>query len=384
MSSRLPLTLLLYAVLISPLQAEDQQTLSAPLNHSLEYVLSLPQSEAEFEPAKLHELIKFVAEGPPESSMLLTAQEGASGAFYTFTIKGDLPLILDYVYNPDVPAYITSPASVRDHKWLTPKTITALEELPRKIKSPFDTLLLSGREWEAITPDTNTGGYYAYDQDRMVILLPGEKGPIMVSSSRQNDSSEVGKKGCVVGDDQDWTYLYSGETGLNKMGLGWVNSYMYKAASVVVYLFDSEAQTVKISSFKWLNAGWKKINMVKSRHILKGIKRYASNFKEVMESPGLPTSSRIIGKIDELQQKSDEQLRLLVTPYLESLNSLNSSEVCSNPFKDQLASGDYLKQIQREEIIRIILLEYMKVSIGKDPLHQVASQTAERTTTSVN
>ena len=44
--------------------------------------------------------------------------------------------------------------------------------------------------------------------------------------------SNIGRKGCVVGDDANWNYLYSDETGLTKTGLGWVDSYMYDAHSI--------------------------------------------------------------------------------------------------------------------------------------------------------
>jgi hypothetical protein len=74
-----------------------------------------------------------------------------------------------------------------------------------------------------------------------VTVLPGPTGPVLISVSSQNDLSEVGKKGCIVGDDKNWNYLYSNETGLNKTGMGWVDSYMYYAHSVLIYVGDSSS-----------------------------------------------------------------------------------------------------------------------------------------------
>jgi hypothetical protein len=206
-----------------------------------------------------------------------------------------------------------------------------------------------------------------------VTILPGPKGPVLISVSSQVDLSEVGKKGCVVGDDKDWNYLYSDETGLNTTGLGWVDSYMYHAHSVLVYVFDSSAGVIRVGSFKWLNAGWSKINMVKSSHILTGIKRFAADFKTVLEAPGLPEPILLADTHRKLQQSSEQDLRRMVSPYLQALKESGASKVNANPFKSLLASGKYLEQMNREELVKVLLLEYVKESIGKEPLVRIAS-----------
>jgi hypothetical protein len=188
---------------------------------------------------------------------------------------------------------------------------------------------------------------------------------VLISVSSQNELSEVGKKGCVVGDDTDWNYLYSGEEGLNTTGLGWVNSYMYHAQSVLIYVADSPSNVIHVGSFKWLNAGWAKMNMVNSSHILSGIKRFARDFKSVLEAPGLPKALVIEDKYRRLKQSDEQGLRRMVSTYLQALSSSGDSEVHSNPFKSLLSSGEYLEQMTREELVRILLLEYVKRSIGK-------------------
>jgi hypothetical protein len=191
---------------------------------------------------------------------------------------------------------------------------------------------------------------------------------VLISATSQTDASEVGKKGCVVGEDKDWNYLYSGEIGINKMGLGWVDSYMYYAYSVIVYVEDAEANVVNVGSFKWLNAGWAKINMVKSSHILDGIKRFSSDFKAVLEAPGLPETRVLESRYAELQQSSEENLRQQVSPYLQALNDSDAIKTCPSSFKSMVTSGEYLQQMSREEMVRVIMLEYVKENIGKDAL----------------
>jgi len=306
--------------------------------------------------------------------MKLREREGAAGAFYSFSMKTDLARVLDYAYNPDIPLYVAMPSSLQDHEWLTPQVNEALRALPRKAESAHDIHLLRGRDREAITPNTNTGGYYRYEQDRIVATLPGSTGPVLISVSNQNDLSEVGRKGCIVGDDSDWNYLYSDNKGLNKTGLGWVNSYMYYAHSVIVYVADTRAKVIRVGSFKWLSAGWARMNMVTSNHILAGIKRFASGFKEVLEAPGLPGAEELATRYRELQQISERRLREVVSPYLQVLNSTGDEVLRANPFKKLLASGTYLQQMSREELIKVLMLEYVKERIGKKSLLHFASQ----------
>jgi hypothetical protein len=354
--------------------AEETETVPESVYPGLEYVLSLTQSSASLDPKQLSGLIHFVSSMPADSGMSLKERQGASGAFYGFSVQSNFSQVLDYVYNPDIPLYVTMPSSLRQHEWLTPQVINSLRNLPHQVKSAGDIRLLRGRDREIISPDTNTGGYYMYEQDRLVTVLPGPTGPVLISVSSQNDLSEVGKKGCIVGDDKDWNYLYSQETGLNSFGLGWVESYMYSAHSVIVYVTDSSANTIHVGSFKWLNGGWAKMNMVNSNHILKGIKRFASDFKEVLEAPGLPDPLVLESTYRELQQSSVQGLRQLALPYLQALMHTRASALQSNPFKSLLSSGTYLQQMSHEDLVQVLLLEYLKAWIGKEPLVRLASK----------
>jgi hypothetical protein len=365
--------LLILATLTSA-YGETEPKVPDSVYQDLEYVLSLAQSSTDLDPKLLSNLINFVYSTPSGSGSELNERQGASGAFYVFSVQGNFTKVIDYVYNPDIPLYVTMPSSLRQHQWLTPQIPDELRELPRTVESAQDIRLLRGRDQEVITPDTNTGGYYSYSQDRVVTILPGPTGPVLISVSSQNDISDIGKKGCIVGDDTDWNYLYSTETGLNKTGMGWVDSYMYYAHSVLIYVFDSSTNEMKVGSFKWLNGGWATMNMVNSNHILNGIKRFASSFKTIMETPGLPSPQVLADKYRELSQTNDQILRQMVAPYFEALKNSRDPGLDSDFFKGLVSSGKYLQELNHEELVQVLLLDYVKKCIGKEPLVHIASQ----------
>jgi hypothetical protein len=351
-----------------PAQATDLKSIPDSLYPDLEYLLTIPSSNSDIAPDQLENIISFVASSEAETSMSMLDREKASGAFYAFTLRGDLSRVVDYVYNPDIPVYVTMPSSVRDQEWLDPATWDALKLLPKALDRG-ETLLVRGTEREIITPDANTGGYYSYNQDRAVAVFQGPTGPVLVSVGCQTEPSEIGRKGCVVGEDSDWNYLYSDEKGLNKTGLGWVDSYMYKAYSIIVFVSDSSTGTMRVGSFKWLNAGWAKVNMVKQSHIINGIKRFTADFKAVLESSRLPAAQELAAMYRELKSGSVETLRQMVAPYLAAIEG---SGTLSSSFKKLLASGQYLQNMNQQELVKVLLKEYLKQRLGRDSLIQVA------------
>ena len=355
----------------APLRAQALQSVPDSLYTGLEYLLTIPKGTSDIAPERLNEILAFVAATPSDISMSMQDRDKASGAFHSFSLRGDLSRVLEYAYNPEIPIYVTMPSSVRAQEWLNPATREALKGLPRAL-AQGQPLLVRGSERETITPDANTGGYYAYKQDRAIALFPGAAGPVLVSVSCQPEPSDVGRKGCVVGDDSGWNYLYSGETGLNKTGLGWVDSYMYNAHSVLVFVSDTKAGVVHVGSFKWLNAGWAGVNMVKQSHIINGIKRFASDFKAVLESPRLPQAQELASMYRDLNDDSPESLRALVAPYLDAIIRGGEASGLSGSFRKLLASGDYLRNMSREEMVKVVVKEYLKERLGRQNLIQVA------------
>ncbi len=347
-----------------------QQSVPDALYPGLEYLLSVPVTKKDFARDQVSGIVDFVRSTAADTSMAMQDRNKATGAFYSFTLRGTLARLTEYVYNPDIPIYVTMPSSVREQEWLDRSMDMELKKLAQSI-GQRGTALIRGTEREVITPDANTGGYYAYKQNRAMAVFPGPTGQVLISVSCQSEPSDVGRKGCVVGDDANWNYLYSEEKGLTKTGLGWVDSYMYNAHSVLVFVADDAAGIVRVGSFKWLNAGWAGMNMVKASHIINGIKRFASDFKTVLESPRLPGAKELAAMYRDLLADSAESLRATVAPYLEALARGEGSSSLTGTFRKLLASGDYLRNMSREEMVKVAFKEYLKQRLGRQSLIQV-------------
>jgi len=347
----------------------DESVLPDSVYADLEYILSSVTAETDVDPGSVSGIVDFVRAVPVGTSYTLAERDGSKGAFHAFTISRGFSDFITYAFNPAIPTYVTMPSSLQDHRWLLPAVENEHRSMiaDREISDSMEQVrVLQGRESETITPDINTGGYYSYEQDRLLWFLPDPAGPILISAAIQDDASDIGKKGCVIGEDGNWEYLFSEEPGLTKGGLGWADTFMYRASSVSIYVSDNASGTIRAGSFKWLNAGWAKINMVKSHHILNGIKRFASDFKSILESQNLPEIEAISDRYQELLSKSAEELRLLVAPYLDTLKRSDKLEQCANGFPGLVTSGEYLEQMGNRELIRIILLKYLKDTLDGD------------------
>ena len=85
----------------------------------------------------------------------------------------------------------------------------------------------------------------------------------------------------------------------------------------------------------------------------------------MLEAADLPEAEKIAAKYHELRIKDKQELRQLVSPYLKDLSSSKDAATCPSAFIDSVASGDYLMKMSDQEIIRILMLEYLKDHIGE-------------------
>jgi hypothetical protein len=76
-----------------------------------------------------------------------------------------------------------------------------------KLDSP---VVINGLQHMEITTDTHSGAYHAYNIHQTVLLFRYRQRNTLVTVSKQVDVSTVGKKGYVLGTDDDWDYFYSG------------------------------------------------------------------------------------------------------------------------------------------------------------------------------
>ena len=339
------------------------------LNQGLDHLLSLasPDSKNTFDIRRIKKILDFVV-SPKSSSAMYYADNkfGANSAYYEYDIQSDLNHILRYAFNPEIPAFAFMPSSVRLSYWSDVNGHKpSLLKLWDYSANPGSPVIVKGVEHIEITPDLFTGAYYRYDMDKTLILSNYLGHNLLISISKQKDKSDVGRKGVILGKDEEWNYFYSGQKGLTKTGIGWAKSYIYDSFSVAFYYeVHEKSPMVKCGIFKWLRAGWANLNLVQKKHIYKGLERCSKDFKTILEHPSLPQAQDLARIFSNYYKLSNDDLRKKVKPHLRALESLLDKE---NPrfksFAEILKSGKYLSQMTRQEMQATLVLEYIK-SLG--------------------
>ncbi len=229
-------------------------------------------------------------------------------------------------------------------------------------------VVVKGLLYMEIAPDTHSGAYYAYNMHQTVLLFKYRQRNILVIASKQEDVSTVGKKGYVLGADDDWDYLYSGRPGLTLPALGWVKSYMYGSNGITIYdEVDPVAGRVRCAAFKWLQAGWSGINMVRRKHIYSGLKRFAKPMKEILEYHSLPTVESMVCNFSRIRGFSEDTLRSKMQIYSGILQNRydggkgHAKKLPASLFKDK----NHWAQMSRDEMESALVIEYMKYAVGK-------------------
>lgn len=292
------------------------------------------------------------------------------GVIWRSTIKQPLSVVLRYLYDPKIPCHVAFPASIRLQEWQEGSDILALEtplweELGRHADAP---LVLRGMEEEVITPDTFSGSYYSYMLDRLLILTEFEGRQAFITVSWQDGKSDVGRKATHIGDYEEWDFVYSTASGTLASGIGWADTYMYASAAIAVYYEETPGSDVtRYTVFKWLDAGWSNMNMVKREHIIAGAERSFTGLKEFFESPRLPSADEITAYVDSLHALDDAALREKFKPY-----SLRVCEVAadddilsSDDFQLVIKDGCYGENLTRKELIAAMAVNWIKGKLGK-------------------
>jgi hypothetical protein len=353
-------------------RAADEKLLPAEVLSGTEHLLSLvgPSNGTKFHPERLAGLMDFVTRNKRDGEIFSAGSAGGfSSSYNEVDVRTRLVDLLKYSFNPEIPWFATSPSSLRSTSWRL--TENPWKELPRlwELFGAGDSpVVIRGVETVENTPDLFTGGYYRYNLHRTLILFTSGPRRTVISISKQADVSDVGRKGYIVGKDEDWTYFYSGQPGLNVTGLGWVKSYMYDSAGISVYTeAGQDSMLVRTANIKWLRAGWSNINMVQNDHIYQGMVRFARAFKEVLESPRLPAVKTFERDCLNIAGLSDAAMRDKLKSYRQRLaargEKLNGGAHKNLP--DAFWSESYWEGLSREEIQSLLVLETLKGYLGK-------------------
>ncbi|BDV00976.1 hypothetical protein TDMWS_10610 [Thermodesulfomicrobium sp. WS] len=341
--------------------APQELDLSVQARQAVEQLLVLPAAETSPAPEAVAEMVRLVRSLPDDSAFALPKRGEISGAVSVFTVNAPFSRVVPYAYHPDVPSYATMPSSIRFQEWTTEAAKEGMRQLVSDLGTPR---VVHGIEREVISPNLDTGGYYEYMQHRAVAVSSVSGDPVLISVACQEQPSSVGKRGLVVGEDRDWNYLFSNTVGLGGL-LGWVKSYMYEGCSIAVFV--PEGDRTRVASFKWLRAGWAGINMVKPEHILAGMRRFAVDFRAVLESPRLPLLAEAIALAKKVRALSSDRLQSLAQGALSAMQA----QVRDQTFAALLESGKYRHSLSRDELVRLAFLEIWKCRLGR------ASHTAD-------
>jgi hypothetical protein len=335
-----------------------------------------PENQNPFHPEQLAGLLRFVDAPKREDAIYSAApMDGASSSYIDVDVRMTLDDLLKYTFNPRIHGSVSVPASLRTAAWK--KSEKPWQSFPR-IWELFDPsgapVLIRGLETVENTPDLSTGGYYRYALHRTVILFRSGERRVVISLAKQAGPSEVGKKGYILGKDEDWDYFYSGEPGLDVAGLGWVKSYMLESVGVSIYIESAPAALgVRVVNLKWLRAGWSGLNVVRSEHIHSGLKRFALTTKQVLESPRLPAVATLEDVCLRISNLTETQIREKMQAYRNIL--LARSERLNGGARKNLPESFWddgcWKRMTREEMESVLVLETLKVYLGRTPEAEV-------------
>lgn len=369
-----PLFALLFAVLLAlPAQAEEKKEGALPpdVETALSTLLAdAPQGKPDPGASTLDTLLRFVATNTkPAKSVRPESRPQGSGAYLKDTLNVPLRKLVAYMLDPSVPGEAIYPSAVRRNAWLPGSPLLKnASDLIDATFPPAAPLVTRGLEYEETTPDTSSGCYYSYKLNRLFVLTAYEGRTAFLSVSIMPLQSSVGLRGAIVGDDKDWTYVYTPEKGTNLAMLGWAETYLYGSASVSIFMESAPGgNKVDMYFFKWAKAGWKGSNVVKTSHITAGLKRFTSGLRQVMESPKLPPVKAIAAKASELKSLSEADLRARLNGFGSHLAKQNADPLDGKAFRAVLDNGAYPATLKREDAIAELMKLYMRQQMGTLP-----------------
>ena len=110
-----------------------------------------------------------------------------------------------------------------------------------------------------------------------------------------------------------------------------------------------------------------RINVVKNKHIYRGIKRFSTALTEIVDSPHLPAPAELADAISQIEKLPLEQLRKRILVYRKALKKRygqprpQSAKWPADIFDDH----SHWEQLSKEEMQSLLMVEYMKDVLRK-------------------
>ena len=341
---------------------------------SLNKILPLQKSGVP-DKATLHTLLDFatsplVLRGTDDKRPFPAKYNGATGIFWRDKFTVPLKTMLQYLYDPKIPTTFVYPASIRYGKWQPGSDILSLSsplwvQFGKHKESP---LALRGVELEEITPDTFSGAYYKYTLDRLLLLTEFEGKQVLISVAWQRGNSNVGKKAAVIGDYENWDFVYSNAEGTLATGIGWAETYIYSSISLAIFYEQAPgSSTTGYTMFRWMDAGWSRMNMVKAHHIESGAERSITGLKSFLDSPQRPLPEELAAYVDSLRAMDISTLQKKLEPYSAKVEAAAATTPAlkTKDFQDIIKNGGYGRSMDKDELIAALCVNYIKHKLGK-------------------
>ncbi|MCG8472436.1 MAG: hypothetical protein MI742_11320 [Desulfobacterales bacterium] len=322
----------------------SEKDLESSLNH-LASVVATPHLQPD--DAQVETLLSFLNGATRGKMVWEESRKGwGTGVGTTFAVSSSLSGMMAYFYNPAISVEAVIPGLVRrvgDVTWEKGRDgrLFLVDDAGKK-----EPVVVRHAYQLYITPDGNSGAYYSYKQHELSMVSSWKGRRYLLSVSLQPNASDVGRKGYpVVTQKGGKLYNYSGEKGLTRLGLGWVDSYIYRSLTITLYLEDAPgAETLSAISFKWLNAGWLGKNMVKAHHIDRGIDRFARHLDFFFQSPARVSP--------EAWAEVCEKIRELPTLALKKIFSQQIALMVKSESKNATLFDDaYVGSLTRDELV---------------------------------
>ena len=354
------------------------QTSAQEQEAALAYVIELTNSgNKSVDLAKLQPLLNM-ANLNKGKQLDITSKKYGDGVFVNVDLPVSMNKLVQFAFNPEVPAEIIFPSAIRYGYWLPGSDILNLSTpLWKTWGSAENPLVLHGEEFEELTPNTDSGSYYSYTLKRLLVAFVDSQGKkVLLAVSMQNGPSKAGRKSFIVGDDKNWNYVYSNETGTNLSGIGWVEPIVYDSLTLNLFIEkEPGASVLENAVFKWIDAGWSGINMVKRSHVQAGIDRYLAAFKEVLAYGNV---QEITAEKKRLESLTQEQRLQEFFPYARFVQEQSLRGSMPDAYKDVVKDGAYGSSMSPEQLISQMLKNHLRKSMNKVDSLELPSPNEEK------
>lgn len=222
-----------------------------------------------FDPGAVKPLVDFVRTAcAADSGWELPERNGAAGSAYVVKIKVPFAHYLALNFHPGVPDYAVFPASLRYSACLDSNAMQrAYACIGAGPTGAQDYVSARVSGMEEITPNPESGSYFSYTNSRIFLRCKVEGRDVVFSCSETTAPSTFSLRGVPVGSLGQALFYYSEKPGLNMKGMTWMLSQIRNSTTLSVYVALGSNETA-VTTFAWLNAGWKGLNVTRSAHIL--------------------------------------------------------------------------------------------------------------------